>query len=119
MSFIIAGLGGIIGSVLRLYISEKLNRNKGFPIGTFLVNITGAFLLGVLSYFSLNSNIRVLILIGIIGSFTTFSTFILEGFSMLKDKNIKSFLKYTLITIIIGIMAFYLGLYISKALITN
>lgn len=89
---IIAGLGGFIGSALRYWTSILSYRYFGqeFPYGTLIVNITGCFLIGFLmtvfeERFIVNPNLRIFLTIGILGGFTTFSTFSFETIALLKE----------------------------------
>ncbi|MBN2086213.1 MAG: fluoride efflux transporter CrcB [Anaerolineales bacterium] len=79
----IIGVGGGIGSIVRFllstYVQEKLN-NATFPFGTIVVNIAGCLFIGMLSYLSdvkgvIGSDARAFLFIGLLGGFTTFSTF--------------------------------------------
>lgn len=80
---LIIGIGGFIGAILRYLAGgyvQQLTRSVGFPYGTLFVNIFGCFIIGMLFYLSdthsvFSSQTRSLIFIGILGSFTTFSTF--------------------------------------------
>lgn len=90
--FLIAGLGGFIGSALRYWTSILSYRFFGqeFPYGTLIVNITGCFLIGLLmtifeERFIVNPNLRIFLTIGILGGFTTFSTFSYETIALLRE----------------------------------
>jgi len=114
---LIIGMGGFIGAVLRYMIGgyvQHLTKSIGFPYGTLFVNILGCFIIGVLFYLSsahavFSSQSRSLIFIGILGSFTTFSTFGNETMNLLRDS--ESFLAYANIVahIVLGIGAVWLG----------
>jgi CrcB protein len=89
---LIAGLGGFIGSALRYWTSILSYRFFGqdFPYGTLIVNITGCFLIGLLmtvfeQRFIVNPNLRIFLTIGILGGFTTFSTFSYETIALLRE----------------------------------
>ena len=93
--YLIVGIGGFIGSVCRYGLSGLLYRVFGdrFPYGTFTVNILGCFTIGLLmSMFEgrwlVQPNLRLFLAIGILGGFTTFSTFSFETIEMLKGGNI-------------------------------
>jgi CrcB protein len=83
--YFLVGLGGIVGSLLRYLLSVMAVEiwGKGFPIGTLFINVTGALLLGFLAnYFQgshkLHSYLYTALTTGVIGSYTTFSTFCFE-----------------------------------------
>lgn len=113
-------LGGGLGSALRFLISKGLNSETAFiPFGTFSINILGSFLLGlILGYASrsemFNSNIVLFLSIGFCGGFTTFSSFALENHALLRNGDYLNFFIYTFGSIILGILAVFLGLFISK-----
>lgn len=108
---IIIGLGGFLGSISRYLVHQALFKlwPVAFPWGTFAVNITGSFLLGVLlalteHYKLLSTEWRVFLGIGFCGSFTTYSTFALESFTLLQQKNYLIFGSYILASLILGIL---------------
>ena len=120
--FLLVFLGGGIGSGLRYLISKTLNPyTSNFFIGTFGVNILGCLIIGIILGLSakstaLSNNTILFITIGFCGGFTTFSSFALENYGMLREGQITSFLLYTISSIIVGILAVALGLLLSKIL---
>lgn len=113
-------LGGGVGSVARYILSKWLNNlETSIPYGTLLSNIFGSLLIGVvLGYFAKTSNVSetqtLLFATGFCGGFTTFSTFAYENQVFLKNGDYFSFITYTLGSLILGFLAVFLGLYISK-----
>ncbi|SKB66026.1 CrcB protein [Salegentibacter holothuriorum] len=113
-------LGGGLGSALRYLISKSLNSESFFiPYGTFTVNIIGSLLLGLFIGFAaryefFNSNIVLFLAVGFCGGFTTFSTFTLENQALLRSGDYLNFFFYAFGSIIIGILAVFLGLFLSK-----
>lgn len=114
-------LGGGIGSAIRYAIGNFFNTtSKGFPWGTFSVNIIGSLLIGVFMGLALkNSNFSenqtLLLVTGLCGGFTTFSAFAYENQQFLKEGDLTSFAIYTLGSISLGILSVFLGLVISKS----
>lgn len=114
--------GGGFGSLLRYIISRSFNGYfQYFFLGTFIVNIIGCFLIGIILGFSAKSNFltqnQILLLsTGFCGGFTTFSTFAFEKHSLLNSGELWYFTLYTLASIIVGIAAVALGLWSSKML---
>lgn len=89
------GLAGFIGTLMRYWMSGIVARRYGetFPAGTLLVNLVGCFLVGLLFYilqerFLVNQTVRTVILIGFLGGFTTFSSFGLQTFTLLQDREV-------------------------------
>lgn len=88
MQYFLVAVGGVLGTLSRYKLSTVINsKNKSkFPLGIFLVNICGAFLLGLVLKYTNDKNVYTLLGDGFLGAFTTFSTFMMESFSLLKEK---------------------------------
>lgn len=114
MNYLIIGIGGFAGSTARYQLGKLLSRRSrsSFPIGTFIVNILGAFLLGIVSSLSLQENLYFLLGDGFLGAFTTFSTFMYEGFHLFQENEKRNAIAYFLITVILGIISYIAGTYI-------
>ncbi len=89
---ILIGLAGFAGTLLRYGLSGWTARRFGetFPLGTLVVNLVGCFLAGLLFYlmfdrYLVNQTIRTVVIIGLLGGFTTFSSFGLQTFTLLRD----------------------------------
>jgi CrcB protein len=117
---ILVFIGGGFGSVLRFVIGKYLNSTEtGIPYGTFLANIVGSLLIGmILGLAAKNSTLSqsqtVLLATGFCGGFTTFSTFAYENHVFLKSGDFTSFALYTMASFVIGFLAVFLGLYLVK-----
>ena len=113
-------LGGGLGSVLRYLISKSLNLETAFiPFGTFAVNILGSLLLGLIVGIAaksdiFSSNTVLFLAIGFCGGFTTFSSFAFENQALLRSGDYLNFFFYSFGSIILGILAVFLGLFLSK-----
>jgi CrcB protein len=115
-------LGGGMGSVLRYLISSYFNSSENqLYFGTFLVNILGCLLLGLVLGISMknswmSSETTMLLGVGFCGGFTTFSTFSVEMHALLRVGNFSMFFLYVASSILIGILSVILGLWLSKGL---
>ena len=88
---VLIGLGGLVGAVLRYVIgaqAQEISKSVTFPYGTLFVNVLGCLVIGLLSYLvesrgALTANARILLMTGLLGAFTTFSSFSLETVNLL------------------------------------
>ena len=111
------GLGGFVGAVLRYLVSGWVQDRSGsiiFPFGTAAVNLIGCFIIGMLtflvetrSYFSVET--RAFVLIGLLGSFTTFSTFGSETLVLLRSGRIDMAALYAGGQVVVGVVMVWLG----------
>jgi len=92
VTLLLVGIGGALGSIARYAFSTFVQRMTPtlFPVGTFAVNLVGCVTFGILvglaqERFLLRPETRAFLLIGVLGGFTTFSTFAFESFELLRD----------------------------------
>jgi CrcB protein len=120
---LLIGLGGFIGSVARFYVS-KINLLVdlfSIPFGTLLVNVSGSFIIGLLTGIAVKSPLltlewRLFLMVGLCGGFTTFSTFTNENLALLHNGQLLSIFLYTGLSLIFGFLAVFLG-YITSNLL--
>ena len=113
---LLVGLGGFVGSVLR-YLVSKLNvtwQVLSIPLGTLTVNVLGSLLIGFLVGLSAKSNLisnelRLLLIVGFCGGFTTFSSFTNENLILMQNGQYLTVILYSALSIFLGFLAVYLG----------
>ncbi|GJH40602.1 putative fluoride ion transporter CrcB [Capnocytophaga sp. HP1101] len=114
-SFFIVALGSGIGGTLRYAISLVFKRwgEASFPVGTFIINVLGCFFIGLLyAYFKNREpdpHLILLLMTGILGGFTTFSTFSLETLQLLHHNELLKAIFYVVGSVGLGILACFLG----------
>jgi len=116
-------IGGAIGSVLRYLVHTHSATwfGSAFPVGTLLVNVLGSLLIGFLSFlllerFIVSDEIRFAILVGLLGGFTTFSTFSLETLNLIQQGNFLNAFANIFASVILCLLACFVGLSLARAL---
>ena len=117
------GIGGFIGAIARFALGSYIGNRMGsrFPYGTFVINISGSFLIGLIltmlaQRFDLSPNWRYLIPIGFIGAYTTFSTFEYETLRTVQDGQILMAFANVSLSVIVGFAAVWLGVVAGRVL---
>ena len=114
--------GGAIGSVARYFVAQvQAPTWTGFPYGIFLVNVSGGFVMGVLTElmalkFSVSPEVRAFLTTGIMGGYTTFSTFSLESALLIQRQAYVLAVSYVVGSAILSIAALFCGLWIIRAI---
>jgi CrcB protein len=109
INILLIGMGGALGSIARYLVSgwmQAISRNATFPLGTLTVNVVGCFVIGFLAF----------VFIGILGGFTTFSTFGNETYNLAHSGEMASALANVGANVILGLLAVWLG-HITASLI--
>lgn len=112
MSALYVFIGGGFGAMLRWFIALSMGQSSnGFPTSTLLVNLLGCFLIGLASAYFMQqeSKLQLLLVVGFLGGFTTFSSFGLELFNLQANGQFKMFVIYLLASNLIGILCVILG----------
>jgi fluoride exporter len=125
LKYLMVGIGGCLGSILRFWLGSYIGNKTGtrFPYGTFVINITGSFLIGLV--FALltvktewSPNWRYLIPIGFIGGYTTFSSFEFETLRTIQDGQIGLGLLYVAASVVVGFVAVWGGMIAGRAMVS-
>lgn len=118
LEYILVGAGGAFGSIIRYTLGKYVSGHtkSEFPAGTFFINITGALLLGILTGAQINKSLYLFFGDGFLGAYTTFSTFMYEGFNLFQNREKLNAFIYILGSLFIGIIGFAIGLKIGKLL---
>ena len=114
-------VGGAFGSVARylLNVSPLSNLFQPFPFATFLINISGSFLIGFLlilftEKFAVGENLRLAIIVGFLGAYTTFSTFEFETFTLVREKQLTAAILYVSLSFALGLIGVLSGVWLAK-----
>jgi CrcB protein len=120
---LLVGLGGFVGTLCRYWLSGLVARRYGetFPLGTLVVNAIGCFVIGFLFYFFYDRSLttptaRTVVLIGLIGGFTTFSSYGLQTFTLLRDGEVFLALLNVVASNVLGLALVWLGYVLAKAI---
>jgi len=111
------GTGGFIGSVLRYTVSGLVHRAipfSGFPYGTLVVNLVGCLVLGLLAGLAesrqvIGPELRIFLFLGLLGGFTTFSTFAYEGVELIHHGEFAKVLASVAVHVLVGFLAVWFG----------
>ena len=110
-SFLLIGLGGAVGSILRYLIQRQWNAD--FPLGTLSVNIIGCLLIGIIwalvSRHQINTLWQLTLITGFCGGFTTFSSFTLYSLFLLQNNRYLFFFVYTISNVVLGLLSTFAG----------
>lgn len=123
-TILIVGAGGFIGSALRymIYVLVEKQLTSTFPWATFIANMLGCFIIGVVYALSekggfMSTHWRIFLTVGFCGGFTTFSSFAYDNLNLLKDNSLFYLLLNAGGSIILGILAVYLGIILVRSVI--
>lgn len=114
LNCLIVAAGGALGAVSRYLITLlPMNPESGFPVKTFLINIAGSFLIGIVAALaaknSLDSKWVLFLKVGVCGGFTTFSSFALETEGLITGGNTTAAAAYVILSFVLGILAVMLA----------
>jgi CrcB protein len=120
-ALIFIAMGGAIGAVLRYGASLSVYSimGRGFPYGTLFVNVTGSLLMGLLGVlmlerFNIGPEWRAAVLVGVLGSFTTFSTFSIETLNLLEQGDVMRAVTNIVLSVLVCLVAVWFGVLIGR-----
>ena len=123
MSFLFIAIGGAAGAVSRYLVDTWVSEQtmSSFPWGTFVVNVSGSFVLGLLSALAIDrsvlpADIRLPVLVGFVGAYTTFSTLMLETWRLVESGSSPLAIANIVGSGVLGIVALVLGLVIGRVI---
>jgi CrcB protein len=110
-------LCGGAGSVLRFVVDGTVARRAltGLPIGTLVVNVSGAFVLGLLDGIVLDHDVALLAGTGVVGAYTTFSTWMLETHRLAEERRLAPAVLNVVVSMVAGLAAAWIGLQVGGA----
>ncbi|MBV9988993.1 MAG: fluoride efflux transporter CrcB [Chitinophagaceae bacterium] len=116
-NIILVGLGGMLGSILR-YLADHFISHERFPYSTLLVNVLGSFVIGAIMGIAGRQddfgNWRLFLATGVCGGFTTFSALAWQNLQLLNQQRYTTFIIYTGSSLVLGLLAVFLGYTITK-----
>jgi crcB protein len=122
MNLLLVGLGGAFGAICRYLLGAQVGRTLGsaWPYGTLAANVIGGFLMGVLVGLLAHrggadqARWRLLLGVGVLGGFTTFSAFSLETALMIERRTYGAAATYSLVSVVLSVSALFLGLMLAR-----
>ena len=123
-TYIAIAFGGALGAVSRFWLHTAVQRfnDSGFPLGTFVANVLGSFLIGVFFVVlaekaQLSEPWRPLIVVGFLGAMTTFSTFSLDALLLFEQGNYNTALFYIVSSVALCLFATFMGMQVTRAIL--
>jgi fluoride exporter len=123
LKYLVIGVGGFIGAVARFIVAMWIGQRWGrsFPLGTFVINVSGSFLIGLLMYLlpeklGVNPQWRLFLVVGFLGAFTTFSTFEYETGKLVQESEWMLVTLNVVGSVLAGFIALKIGEILAKIL---
>ncbi len=121
LNILYVGLGGFIGSILRylVFLSSNHLLGSNLPYSTIIVNIIGSFLIGFLyqffnNYIIISESTKLLLTVGFLGGFTTFSTFSIDAFILYQNYGKFFAVSYIILSVVLSLFALLLGMFVLR-----
>ena len=122
-NYVAVALGGVVGCCARYGVTQAVQAfyGRNFPLATLIINVAGCLFMGFLFYatlerVSVTPSMRVAILTGVLGGFTTFSTFAMEALLLAEEGEVGRAVLYVLLSLFLGLAAAFLGAYCARSL---
>ena len=122
-NYVAVALGGVLGCCARYGVSQAVQvfYGKSFPLATLIINVSGCLAMGFLFYLTLervsvSPSMRVAMLTGVLGGFTTFSTFAMEALLLAEDGEMGYAVSYILLSVFLGLGAAWLGAWCARSI---
>lgn len=122
MNWLLVACGGALGASIRYGIGMFFHTSGHFPWATWMINLIGCLLSGILfaytqKYPILNQETRLFVMVGLLGGFTTFSSFGLESFQLIRQGQFSIVLLYVCSSVMCGIICLAIGFYVFQAIL--
>jgi CrcB protein len=117
MKILLVALGGAVGAVARylINVSPIATALQPFPFHTFLINVSGSFLIGFIAVkMDMSDTMKLLLMTGFLGAFTTFSSFELETFGLMREKNLLTAILYVGLSFAVGFIGVAAGVWLGR-----
>jgi CrcB protein len=121
LNILYVGLGGFIGSILRylVFLSSNHLLGSNLPYSTIIVNIVGSFFIGFLyqffnNYIFISESTKLLLTVGFLGGFTTFSTFSIDAFILYQNYGKFFAVSYIILSVVLSLFALLLGMFVLR-----
>lgn len=122
-NYVAVALGGTLGCCARLGMNQLVHERLGqaFPFATLIINVSGCLAMGFLFFYtlehiSISPVLRLGIVTGVLGGFTTFSAFGIETLLLVEDGKLSQAALYVTLSVVLGIGAVFLGAYAARSL---
>jgi fluoride exporter len=124
-NYVAVALGGVVGVCARYGVSQAVQNIYGrstFPLATFIINVSGCLLMGFLFQLTLEKadvshSMRLAIITGVLGGFTTFSAFAMESLLLAEEGEMGTAALYVLMSVVLGLLAAYIGVWFARSIV--
>ena len=122
-NYVAVAIAGAFGCCARLGVNQVVHEHYGqaFPLATLLINVSGCLLMGFLFFYtlehvSISPTLRLAIITGVLGGFTTFSAFGIETYLLVNDGKLAQAVLYVTLSVVLGLAAVFTGVWAAKSL---